>query len=61
MSNFKEKLLQLFGSQKAVADICEITESAVSQWTDMPPSKHLFRLKSYAEAHSIPFDLNNLR
>ena len=33
----KEDAVRYFGSQKAVADACDVTEQAVSQWEMVPP------------------------
>lgn len=48
----KERIITKFGGTNAVAEICGVTASAVSQWTDIP-SRHQRTLLTEAKARKI--------
>ncbi len=50
--DMKEKIIAKFGGTNAVADICGVTASAVSQW-DLIPAKHQLTLLNEAKARNI--------
>ena len=48
----KDKIISIFESVKCVAEICEVTPGAVSQW-NIIPSRHQAALLAYAQNHNI--------
>ncbi|MFM9889295.1 MAG: biosynthetic-type acetolactate synthase large subunit [Rickettsiales bacterium] len=50
--DFKERIITKFGGTGAVAEICDVTPGAVSQW-DMIPARHQRTLLAEARARNI--------
>jgi hypothetical protein len=50
----KQQVLRIFGGVSAVARICGLTSSAVSQWTGVP-LKHQRKLLVHAQKNAIDF------
>jgi hypothetical protein len=51
----KAHILSRFGGLNAVADICGVSISAVSQW-DIIPAVHQMKLYAYAQKRRMKFD-----
>ena len=59
LKTHKDHIVLAFGGTNVVAEICNVTPSAVSQW-DRVPSKHLPALLMAARARKIKINANDL-
>ena len=53
VEKIKTNIIKRFGGPSAVARICGVTPSAVSQWHDIP-AEHQRTLYNYAKKEALP-------
>jgi len=51
-----KEIISIFGGQQAVADICGISQGAVSQWENHIPARHQPKLLRKAREDGIALD-----
>ena len=56
----KRQVIDFFGSQKAVADLLGISESAVSRWPEDVPIEQAWRLER-ASKGDLPMQIDDYR
>ena len=58
MESIKDNIVNRMGGASAVAEICGITQGAVSQWRKYIPTKYVGILLDAAKQRKIDLDVN---